>query len=487
MAHTFRFPLTPTTRPPLAVALCLAVALTATTVSADEADRAVPPEDRTLMEVTVYNGNLAMVRETRKLRLVKGANRLALTGVSPAMQPATASVTLFSDRPATFVDQTFAFDLLTPEALLRHSVGRTVRIIRTNPATGVETVESALVLSARNGVILRIGDRIETGIPGRIVYDSLPPTLREKPTLFARFEATGDSAATLHLRYLTGGLTWQADYVGRLDKSGAVLSLEAIATITNNSGAAYENAALRLVAGTVSQGPPPIQPMMREMDTRQALAAAPAPVPEEAVGDLHLYPIPRKASLADQETRQIVLFQSPHIPVTNEFRILGNGAFHTRRIGDRLTVNAERVLRLRNDKKAGLGAPMPGGIVRIYGATDSVGDTFLGADRIGHTAVGETVTFTLGRAFDITAERRQTDFKIQGLPRNSSESSHEIKVRNASARPVTVKVIEAIPGDWNILAESYQHRKIASNQAEWTIAIPANGERILTYTARVQR
>lgn len=485
MAHIDGLPFRTGRAAALAAGIVLAVA---TAAAAAETERSATAQDRTRMEVTVYNGNLAMVRETRKVGLVGGTNRVALPGVSPAMQPATASVTLHADRVVTFVDQTFAFDLLTPESLLRHSVGQTVRVIRTNPATGEETVEAAKVLSARSGVILQIGDRIETGIPGRIAYDSLPRTLREKPTLFATFESSGDIDATLDLRYLTGGLTWQADYIGQLDETGAVLTLEAVATVTNSSGTAYENADLRLVAGTINEGPSPVRPAMKAMESQRALgAAAPAPVPAAAVGDMHLYPIPRKTTLADQETRQIILFQSSHVPVTKEFRITGNGNFYTYRIGEPQTMNAERLLKFTNDEHAGLGVPMPAGTVRVYGATDVVSDTFLGADRIDHTAGGEEVTLSLGRAFDITAERRQTDFKTQGLPKNTFESSQEIKIRNASDKPETVKVLDLMPGDWSILRESYPHKKPAANQAEWTVAVPPKGERTLTYSVRVKR
>jgi hypothetical protein len=469
----------------LAAAVALSGAI-ATAALAQQTERAASPADRTLIEVTVYNGDLAMVRETRKASLAKGLTRLALPGVSPAMQPATASVMLHSDKPATFVDQTFAFDLLTPESLLRHSLGRTVRVIRTNPATGEETVEIAKVLSARNGVILQIGDRIETGIPGRIAYDALPNSLREKPTLFATFESPADTPATVDLRYLTGGLTWQADYIGQLDKSGTVLTLEAVATVTNSSGAGYEDASLRLVAGTINQGPSPAQPMMKGMMAGRAFAAA-APVPQAPVGDMHLYPIPRMTTLNDQETRQIVLFQSDRVPVAREYRIVGDSGLYLRQAGVPETAHAERLLKFKNDAHAGLGVPMPAGTVRVYGATDVVSDTFLGADHIDHTADGEEVTLSLGNAFDITAERRQTDFKTQGLPKNTFESSYEVKLRNAAARPATVKLIERLPGDWKILAESYSHKKATSSQAEWNIAIPPGDERTLTYTVRVQR
>ena len=468
------------------IAVLFATTLAALPAQAQRAEQTVPSKDRTRLEVTVYNNNLALVRETRKLSLVKGVNRLALTGVSPSMQPPTASVTVEAAKPVTQIEQTFAFDLLTPESLLRHSVGETVRVIRTNPATGEEKIENAKILSARNGVILQIGERIETGTPGRIVYDTLPPTLREKPTLLATVDASDAEPATLDLRYLTGGITWQADYVAQLDKAGTSLALQAVATITNNSGTAYNGAALRLVAGSINQGPSGVQPEMRAMAAKAVMAAAP-PVTPQPIGDMHLYSIARKTTLGDRETKQIVLFEAARVPVTKEYRIVGNGAFHTRRFGDPLTVNAERLLRFKNDKAAGLGVPMPAGTFRVYGATETVSDTFLGADRIEHTAKGQEVTLALGEAFDITARRVQTEFRTQGLPKNTYETGHQIKVRNATSKPVTVKVIEHIPGDWEILSASHKFKKIASDQAEWSLPVPANGETTLTYKARVQR
>lgn len=472
------------------IAVLIATALTslpaAAQVAKQVAEQKVPSTDRTAMEVTVYNGNLALVRETRKLHLVKGVNRLALIDVSPSMQPPTASVTVHAAKPVTPIEQTFAFDLLTPQSLLRHSVGQTVRVIRTNPATGDEKMENAKILSARNGVILQIGHRIETGVPGRIVYDTLPAGLREEPTLLATVEAGDAEPATLDLRYLTAGITWQADYVAKLDKAGTSLSVQAVATITNNSGAAYDDATLRLVAGTINQGPAGRRPELRAMAAKAAVQA-PASVAPQPIGDMHLYPIPRKTTLGNRETKQIVLFDAARVPVTKEYRIVGNGVFHTRRFGNPLTVNAERLLRFKNDKPSSLGIPMPAGTFRVYGATEQVSDTFLGADHIAHTAKGEEVVLALGDAFDITARRVQTEFHTQGLPKNTYDSGHRIKIRNAKSQPVTVKVVEHIPGDWKILSASSKFKKTASDEAEWSIPIPANGEKTLTYKVRVQR
>ncbi|MGH6912413.1 MAG: DUF4139 domain-containing protein [Geminicoccales bacterium] len=469
------------------VLVLIAAACAAPVAAAEPAERIAAPQDRTLMELTVYNGNLAMVREIRPVNLAKGVNRLALPGVSPSMQPATASIAVRAENQVTQIDQTFAFDLLTPAALLHHSVGKTVRVIRTNPATGEEKIESAKVLSAHDGVVLQIGDRIETGIPGRIAYDALPPTLREKPTLLATLEAAAAEPATLELRYLTGGITWQADYRARLGKTGATLSVQAVATITNNTGAAYEDATLRLVAGTINQDPVAFQPeMMRTTAAKDAMAAA-APVAPQPVGDMHLYPIPRKTTLAERETRQIVLFEAARVPVAREYRFVGNAGFHTRRLPEPQTVSAERLLRFENDKAAGLGVPMPAGTFRVYGGTDDAADIFLGADHIRHTPAGAEVVVDLGKAFDVTARRVQTDFRTQGLPKNAYESAHELTLRNASSRPVTVKVVEHLPGDWEILKSSHPFEKAASDRAEWPIEITADGERTLTYRARVQR
>ncbi len=446
----------------------------------------VTPDARTAIAVTIYNGNVAFVHEQRRIDLKTGRNILALSGVSPSMQPATASVLADAPKNATLVDQTFAFDLLTPASLLKHSVGRTVRVIKTHPTTGEETVEIAKVLSTRNGIILQIGDRIETKVPGRIAYDTLPSTLRESPTLLATFDVQQPAATTLDLHYLTGGLTWQADYVAKLDAAEANLSLQAVATITNNSGAAFRDAALRLVAGSINQGPQGAPQPRRGLSARKEATALAAPVPPQPAGDMHIYPIPEQTSLEDRATKQIVLFRAATVPVTKEYRIEGNGSFYTRRFGNPLTLNAERLLHFKNKDKQGLGVPMPAGTIWVYGNADGSGGTFFGADRIGHTPDGAEVRLRLGRAFDITAKRKQTDFRKQGLPKNTYESTHEIKIGNATGKAVTVKIVERMPGDWKILDSSAKHQKSASDRAEWSITVPSKGEMTLTYTVRVQ-
>src|SRR5205814_7420814 len=151
-----------------AVAAALAVG---STVQGAVEERPSTLADQQSVAVTIYNENLALIKDTRRVTLEAGQNRLALREVSGRMRPETASLRSLTHPGAlTLVEQNFDFDLLTPAKLLEKYVGRTVRVVKTHPTTGAESVETATVLAASNGVVLRIGDRIETGLPGRIVY-----------------------------------------------------------------------------------------------------------------------------------------------------------------------------------------------------------------------------------------------------------------------------------------------------------------------------
>src|SRR2546423_7984442 len=211
-------------------------------------------KDQQSVAVTIYNENLALVKDTRRVTLESGANRLALREVSGRMRPETASLRSLT-HPGDFtpIEQNFDFDLLTPAKLLEKYVGRTVRVVKTHPTTGVETTEPATVLAANSGVVLKIGDRIETGLPGRIVYDGVPPNLRDQPTLVTELHSARAGSQTVELSYLSGGLAWKADYVAELNARDDALDLNGWVTLTNTSGTAYPNAKLQLVAGDVNR------------------------------------------------------------------------------------------------------------------------------------------------------------------------------------------------------------------------------------------
>ncbi|MGE4220149.1 MAG: DUF4139 domain-containing protein, partial [Alphaproteobacteria bacterium] len=292
--------------------------------AAQEAAPAVESPDQGAVGLTIYNDGLALVADRRTVRLPKGASRIAVEQVSTAMQPETVLVEADRSGPPLAVrSRSFNFDLLTPEALLQRAVGGTVRVIQVNPATGQEKVEQAEVLSAANGVVLKIGDRIETGVPGRLVFDSLPAGLTERPTLYVAVDSESPRDAAFDLRYLTGGLTWRADYVAALAPDAKTLDFSGFATITNTSGVAYRDAAVRLVAGSVNREAQPMPraaPVMVMMKTEDAAGAGPAPQP---VGDLHLYPLSGRLTLEQRETRQQALVGPVRVPVVRTYRIEG--------------------------------------------------------------------------------------------------------------------------------------------------------------------
>src|SRR5687767_3690708 len=232
--------------------------------------------DQQSVAVTIYNENLALVKDVRRVLLGAGANRLALREVSAQMRPETAALrSLTHPGGLTLIEQNFDFDLLTPAKLLEKYVGRNVRIVRTHPTTGAESIETATVLAASAGVVLRIGERIETGLPGRIVYDAVPANLRDRPTLVTELDSARTGTQGVELSYLSGGLAWKADYVAELNGADTALDLNGWVTLTNTSGTAYPNAKLQLVAGDVNRVRDELR-LAQKANGMRAAEAAPA-------------------------------------------------------------------------------------------------------------------------------------------------------------------------------------------------------------------
>ena len=220
------------------------------------AETPVGADKQSAIAVTIYNNDLALVRDSRTVTLTQGENDLAFIEVSAGIRPETALLT-GRGTPLDIVEQNFDFDLLTPQKLLEKSVGQTIRVVRTNPETGADTTEDATVLSVAEGqVVLKIGDRIEVTPPGRLVYSAVPANLRDRPTLVVKLASQQAGDVPVDLSYLTRGLSWSADYVAELSPDEKTLNLNGWVTLTNMSGIAYNNAKLQLVAGEVNQYQP---------------------------------------------------------------------------------------------------------------------------------------------------------------------------------------------------------------------------------------
>jgi len=444
--------------------------------------------DQHSVAVTIYNDNLALIKDARRVSLVTGANQLAWREVSAQMRPETAQLRNLT-KPGGFrlQEQNFDFDLLTPQKMLEKYIGREVSVIRSHPTTGVETRETAIVLSTNNGVVLKFADRIETGVPGRLAFSGVPDTLRDKPTLVISLVNANTGPQNLELSYLTGGLSWRADYVAELNADDNRLDLNGWVTLTNQSGAAYPNAKLQLVAGDLNRVRD-AQPLPRSTMTMAAKADT-AEMQQESLFEYHLYTLQRPTTLKENQTKQVALMSAAQVPVKKEYLLAGANYYYTGQHGDLGQKMKVGVFVEFNNKGEGLGIPLPKGIIRLY-KKDSQGNAqFVGEDRIDHTPKNETVRLKLGDAFDVTADRKQTDFKKLGGSSSTNyvfESAYEIVLKNAKPEAVTVTVREPMPGDWNMVSESQAHTKAASGTAEWQVKVPAEGRATLTYRVRIR-
>ncbi|MBK1704557.1 DUF4139 domain-containing protein [Halochromatium glycolicum] len=450
-------------------------------------------EDQAAVAVTIYNDDLALIKDSRRVTLPAGRTELAFRDVSAQIRPETALLRTIEGIPPSLIEQNFDFDLLTPGALLEKYVGREVGLVTRHPTTGEETEEPAVVLAASDGVVLRVGDRIETfgsgQTPGRIVYRDIPPNLRDRPTLVLALDSDESGERLLELSYLSRGLSWKADYVGELAPGQDRLDLAGWVTLENRSGSSYRDAQLQLVAGDVNQVEEDMrQPQYEAMATR---AAQPTPnMREEGLFEYHLYTLSHPTTIADNQTKQVALLDAADVVVDKELIVQGDQRAYREPRGELWQdLDVSVYLNATNDEASNLGLPLPAGIVRIY-QRDSEGNLqFIGEDRIDHTPKNESLRLKLGQSFDVTAERQQTEFtKLSGSGpwKYQFEGAYAIRIKNAKPEAQQLTVQERIPGDWTMLDESAPHEQGNANTAIWDLEVPAEGETRLSYRVRVR-
>jgi hypothetical protein len=336
-------------------------------------------------------------------------------------------------------------------------------------------------LANNDGVVLRYADRIETSVNGTLSFPSLPPDLRDRPTLVSDVTNAAGGPQQLELDYLTGGLSWKADYTALLAPGDDRLDLRGLITLTNQSGTTFRNADVQLVAGDVNV----VQDQLHALGAvySRNTAAPVAPVAEQALFEYHLYTLSRKTTVADNQTKQVELLSAANVPVTKTLELRGSPYYYRQQtpdLGARLKVGTYVTL---HNQGGDLGIPLPAGVIRVYKRDTSGTAQFIGSDRIDHTPKGEVVRLHLGDSFDVTAHKKQTDFHIvDGI---TFESAYEIVLRNAKNTAQTVLVVEPIPADWTMLQNSAPFTKTSASTASWTLTVPPNGSTTLTYRVRV--
>ena len=460
------------------------------------------------VSVTIYNNNLALVRDVRQVTLPAGRSRQEFPDVSAQIRPETVTL---SGEGFGIVEQNYEYDLLSPSALMQKAVGQTVTLLRTNPATGAETRERALVLAANGGVVVRIGDRIEVlrddGLPVRVIFDSIPPNLRARPTLSVTLDASRAGTRELGLSYLTPGLGWKADYVTLFDEAAGKIDMQGWVTLTNNTGTTFSNAKMLLVAGEVGQ----VQQYYGGYNGRSPSPRGNRPGTEsggQQLGDLHIYPIEGRTTVANAQTKQVSFLNAEGVPAKKgyEFRNSWLGAQSEAQ-------SAASVLKFSSSRSGGVGAALPAGTVRVY-MRDSQGQAqFIGESGIPHTPGGSSLAIKTGEAFDVkvqpVVERREVvtldewqkyarwkvtypDGKVTEAYAEAPKTYYRTQMRyvvtNARNVPVTVDVVQGGLNQWwwwrdlRVPEESIKGEQDNADQRHWEVPVPANGKTELTVT-----
>ncbi len=449
----------------------------------------VPLEARKALELTIYENNLALVKDQRDLKLPKAETTLAFADVSRQLQPDTVLFRAISGDPLKVLEQTFDFDVISQQALLQRSLGQEVSVYTANPSTGRDTIERAKVIGVDQGVVLDIGGKIHAQVAGRIVFDSLPPGLRATPTLLITARGTPNKDNKVELSYLTNGLSWQTTYVAEYDADAKKLDLAAWATITNSTGGDFKAAKVKLISGQVNRTAarpiPMAKAQRRGAPEMMAMAAAPAAdIQEQSISGYHMYDIATPVTVDNNRSKQLSLLGGTGIAAQQEYTVRGEAYFYQQQMPERPPVTqAETVITLKNDKASGLGLPLPAGVVRVYGQDASGAPQFLGESQLEHTAEGADVRIVTGRDFDVTSEREQKSF-VRASDRVTL-AAWAVTLKNAKSKPVTVKVIEPIAGSWEITRESQPHDKANAQIAQWTVTVPAKGQVVLDYSVKI--
>src|SRR5246500_4605987 len=445
--------------------------------------------DQTDLSVTVYNSNIALVRDVRNLPLPNGLFRLKLMDIAATVNPATVHFRSLNEPDKLgVIEQNYEYDLLEPAKLLHKYVGKEVTLTRAymeNGSTRREDIKATL-LADNNGPVWKIGNDIVTGMYGETYrFPEVPANLFDRPTLLMSLENRGSRKQQIEASYLAGNLSWNSDYVLTVGREDKAADLDGWVTLVNNSGTAFHNARLQLVAGDLNRiQPPAAAPMTRDMAMAKAVRAE--QFAQENFSEYHLYTLGRKTSVEDKETKQISLLQGSGIPVEKHFVVSGqNFYYHNQQNpGSPLKDNVMVFYKFKNDEKSGLGMPMPAGNVRVY-QKDSKGNIlFVGEDRIDHTPKDELVTIHIGNAFDVVSERKQTDYKR--IDTHTWEMEFEITLRNHKDTPITVEVNEPIGGDWEMVNSSHKYTKTAAWAAQFNVPVAANGTSVLKYRIRAR-
>lgn len=449
------------------------------------ADTRSTPADQKSVSITIYNDNLGLVKDVRTLSLKNGQQRLWFEGVAAQIDPTTVHIRSIDAPDAlAVVEQNFEYDLVSPERLMQKYIGQTVELVTTREGKDDETIKAKLI-GTQGGTVYELENgKIAINPPGRVVLPALPAGLISEPSLVWLLDSNR-TKHTVEASYLTGGIGWRSDYVAVLAADDSKTDLSGWVTIDNQSGATYQNAALKLVAGDVHRVLPEYQPMAMAENMAARGMAKQEQFREEGFFEYHLYTLERPATVRDRQTKQISLLDAEGVKVNKTYVVQPEVQYWFSRLPETDKTKVGVYVSLDNSKKNGMGMPLPKGIVRVYKKDSAGALQFIGEDRIDHTPEDETIRIKMGDAFDVVAERVQTNFEVLSSG-HLYRSSYKVTLRNHKSEDITVQVVELMAGDWTITTSSQKFEKEASHRVRFDVPVKAKGSSELTYTAEVR-
>lgn len=427
--------------------------------------------------LTVYNQDLGLVRDRRVLPFQKGEFDLKYTSIPSSIDPTSVHFKLL-DNPdaAALLEQNYQFDLVSAAKILQKFIDSEIQIMA---IAGNESrfYTGKLLAFDGNNITLLTNDGgvkiIEFKWVSDVSFAKLPEGLITRPTLVWKFASDVSGEQNTEVSYLTRNINWHAEYVAVASADDKSLDLSGWVSVDNRTGASYEDAKLKLIAGDVNIIQPQRAPRFAKADVElYAMAGADQGFEEKAFFEYHLYTLPRKTTIANNEIKQISLFEPATTPVDKVYMFDGS------KYGKDVRVTLE----FTNSEDRGLGMPLPAGKLRVMKRdTDGLME-FIGEDMIDHTPKDEDLSVYLGNAFDLVGERNLLDRKK--ITDRMSESTVEIKLRNHKVDDVTIKVVERYGNYWEILETTNEYEKKNASTIEFLIPVKADGETVLTYTVR---
>lgn len=424
------------------------------------------------VSVTIYNNDLALVRDTKNVKLAKGVQNIELDEVAAKIDPTSVLPKFLSNaNKIKILEQNFDFDLVNTDKLLSKYIGETIEIERTGEDKRGKL--TGKLLSSYGGLVVQNESKIVLNPQGEISLSKLPEDLKLKPTLIWLVESEVEGSNQIEISYQTGGISWNADYVLVTNEKDTAADITGWVTINNNSGAAFKDARLKLIAGDINRVSQNRYSQKRMMAPLMAEAAAvDSSFEEKSFFEYHMYELQRKSTLKDREIKQIQFISAKNIPVKKVFTYNS----------DIDPVKIKVTLDLKNSKENNLGIPLPKGRVRVS-KYDSDSIEFIGEDGIDHTAKDAKLSINIGNAFDITGKKIQTNSKTEG---KTSYQSFSINIKNSKNTSVDVNVEETLNAwsNWEIKENSVPFVKKDKSTIEFSVNIPANTEKEIKYTVK---